>query len=460
MALDDAINLLNQGSLPTSIAGGAAPVTAPVQQPVGQNTQPVNLPKIPAKTLAKVPEAQVYLAQQQEDDSYNKNQVQMDKQYGSDLDRVEKERKAASDDLIAAGEKGPKKVDMPENMAKHLNPEQLSNQYSAFMALGALAGLLTRAPMTAALNNMTAAINGVQKGDLDQFDKNFKEWQTNYKVATDKNKAYLEEYNRVMDNKKLTLDEKTAQLKLIDLKYQNNSMIALHSKQNYGDTIKAFEAIRKAQENADKQAYEWARLKFERDKAKEAHDKDKKEFEHAQALEKRFVGEATKIKNQQNTIQQLRQTLATGNPASDAEARILFTDLAGKGRMTNKELELGSNYGDLFDRMSGHLSKFFTGQRTSSQTSELLKDLDDLEKYVNEPALDKINKLYKQEAEYYRLPVRDILHTGEPLSEQAQPTTPTQSATLPPEEKRIVGVTEIAGHVWTGKDWEKKDGTD
>ena len=294
--MDSAIDLINQGSLPPSIAGGAAPVTAPPVQQVGQNTKPVGMPAIPAK-YAKDPSVQMALKQQQEDDRVRQEQVDILKQKAAADETAGAEETAARKDLIAEGEKGPVKTPMPENIAKHLDPQQLTDQYTAFMTLGAIAGLLTRQPMTAALNNMTAAIDGIQKGDMDQYERNYKEWQTNYKVATEKNKAALEEHQRIMDNKKLSLDEKMAEHKLVDLKYGNQANIAVASKRDYNGYMKALESSRTAQDKAEEKAIEWGKLNEEI----RWHDMQQKEKLRKDEL--MIVGR-NELKNVPNKVQQ------------------------------------------------------------------------------------------------------------------------------------------------------------
>ena len=89
---------------------------------------------------------------------------------------------------------------------------------SMFMTLGALAGLLTRQPLTAALNNMSAAMQGVQEKDQQQFDENYKQFQDNYKRAMDRNKEYLEERRSIIDDRKTSLSEKIQLLNLASAK--------------------------------------------------------------------------------------------------------------------------------------------------------------------------------------------------------------------------------------------------
>ena len=122
--------------------------------------------------------------------------------------------KALSTEVDKPLEKQP----LPENTAKHLDPKELNDTASMYMTLGALAGLLTRQPMTAALNNMSAAMEGVQKGDQEQFDRAYGEYQDNFKKAMAANKSMLDEREKIIKDRSLSLTAKEAQLKLVDLK--------------------------------------------------------------------------------------------------------------------------------------------------------------------------------------------------------------------------------------------------
>jgi hypothetical protein len=358
LKMDSALDLINQGSLPPSIAGGAAPVTAPPVSQVGQNTKPIGMPAIPAK-YANDPSVQVALKQQQEDDRVRKEQVDILKQKSAADETAGAEETAARKDLIAEGEKGPVKTPMPENMAKHLDPKELTDQYTAFMTLGALAGLLTRQPMTAALNNMTGAIEGIQKGDMDQYERNFKEWQTNYKTAADKNKASLEEHQRIMDNKKLSLDEKMAEHKLVDLKYGNQANIAVASRQDYGGYLKALDSSRTAQDKADEKAIQWGELneKIHHDKAMEIQKQNSESASimtddamNQAAFEKLYLGkEITGMGNQtlkvKERVRNLEANIIKQMNLSPIEAAMLPTNTKVKQKAIGSLEQWGAYVG-------------------------------------------------------------------------------------------------------------------
>jgi len=125
---------------------------------------------------------------------------------------------------------------LPENTAKHLDPKQLNDAASMYMTLGALAGLMTRTPMTSALGNMTAAMQGAMAGDEQQFNRAYQAYQDDYKRAMTTNKAMLDEREKVIKDESLSLTDKINQLKLIDRK---NGAIPQEMETSYKNRVDA-----------------------------------------------------------------------------------------------------------------------------------------------------------------------------------------------------------------------------
>lgn len=156
--------------------------------------------------------------------------------------------KTAGDDLSQAVDKPAATVPVPTDKPKHPDPKQLQDTASSMMALAGLAGLLTRRPMTAALNNMTAAMEGVKEGSDEKYKKEYAEFQTNYKEALAQNKAALDEKEKVLKDRNLSLTAKESQLRLIDTKYGNDIS---RNEKSYKDKMGLIDAQRKAQEHAE-----------------------------------------------------------------------------------------------------------------------------------------------------------------------------------------------------------------
>ena len=270
MADDTAINLLNQGSLPASIAGGNLPVTGGASIP-SQNSGVSGIPSVPAG-YGKDPRVQMAIQEAQQQQA---TQDDIAKRKQAEMAPINQDIQKKTDDLGKMAETGPEKVALPENTARHLDQKQLSDSFSSFMALGALAGLLSKAPMTAALNNMTGAIKGVQEGDEQQYQQHYKEFQQNYQKAVDINKEKLEEYTKVFNNNKMSLDEKIRQSAQIANKYGDELVRAEASRQNYKGIQSALDASMKSMEHANDK-------KQELDHWHQEHEDKMKE--HADAL--------------------------------------------------------------------------------------------------------------------------------------------------------------------------------
>jgi len=126
-----------------------------------------------------------------------------------------------SDKLSKQAEEPVKTLPMPENAAKHLDPKELMSTAQAFMVAGSLFGLLSRQPLTAAMNNMTAAMKGVQEADGEQYDKAMNDFKVNFDKTMKLNDALIKAKQDAMNDTKLALTARMEKLRLIDMEYDN-----------------------------------------------------------------------------------------------------------------------------------------------------------------------------------------------------------------------------------------------
>lgn len=145
-----------------------------------------------------------------------KLQAQADAQTAPAQQGVQDASKSLSEAASADADPKNNPAPLPPNLAKHLDPKVLSDTASAFMAVGALFGLVMRQPLTAALGNMTAAMKGVQEGDADQYDRAMAEYKTNVDAAEKQAKSQLARRKEILDDKNLDLTAKLNQLKIIE----------------------------------------------------------------------------------------------------------------------------------------------------------------------------------------------------------------------------------------------------
>src|SRR5713226_9325193 len=94
----------------------------------------------------------------------------------------------------------------------------------AAMLLGALAGGFTRRHMTNALGAMQGAIEGYQEGSRQKFDQNMKIWDAENKKTIEPNKAAMDHYTEVLQNRKLNLDQMSMELQMAAAQYDDKAM--------------------------------------------------------------------------------------------------------------------------------------------------------------------------------------------------------------------------------------------
>lgn len=175
----------------------------------------------------------------------------------------------AAQQLQGAVDSPAQQVPVPTNNAHHMNPKELTDSAQSFMTLGALAGLLTRRPMTSALKNMTAAMKGVQEGDDHQYKVAYDAYKTDFDKAMATNKQMLDEKEKVVKDRNLSLTSRESQLHLIDLKYGNE--VGRNTK-TYKEQLGLIESQQKASQHAADLA---ARLQEHHDNLIE-HDEDRR----------------------------------------------------------------------------------------------------------------------------------------------------------------------------------------
>lgn len=87
--------------------------------------------------------------------------------------------------------------------------------------LAGLAGAVSRNHATTALNAFGSALQGYRTGEKDKADKDYKVWQEKTKEVLASNKLARDQYEKVLKDKKLSLEEKVAQLKILSSQHQD-----------------------------------------------------------------------------------------------------------------------------------------------------------------------------------------------------------------------------------------------
>jgi hypothetical protein len=363
------IALLNQGSMPPSISGGTLP------------------PAISQDPRVQAAQQQASAANSQVDDIQARKQEEM---APINADIAQK-----AQDLGQMAAKGPDQQALPENTAKHIDSKQLSDSFSAFMTLGALAGLLSKTPMTAALNNMTGAIKGVQEGDEEQYKRQYDQFTQNYQKAIDANKAKLDEYNRIFANSKISLDEKVREAGLVANKYGDELVRAEARNQNAKGIQQAIDAASKAQEHASDKKQELDHWHQEHvDKMTEHADSIARQnaeldetirYHNAEIEKMKATGvgrdmPATMRKSVELDIKELNQSLdkltglktKTGSPFLSEEKPGVFAQMVGKG-VTPAEMQTYDVYANRIATGIASIQSMGRGQVSDSKVREARK---------------------------------------------------------------------------------------
>lgn len=156
------------------------------------------------------------------------------KQNQADLEKhlapIREERQQATTDLQAEIGKplpeAPKLEQVPKFQPRQISGEELTNFSALSTAIAALASLATRAPLTSALNSAGAAMESFHKGALDQANLDIKNFKTQADAAVARNNQALQEYNAVLKNRTLSMNQKMSMLRVIASKEQDEIALA------------------------------------------------------------------------------------------------------------------------------------------------------------------------------------------------------------------------------------------
>lgn len=101
----------------------------------------------------------------------------------------------------------------------NFQPKDVSDMAGMLMVLAALGGSLTRAPLTASLNNMAAMIKGFNEGNATAFEQSYKQFDANYKKGMEAHRAYQDELTALREKHRGDLAALTEAKRDLDLKY-------------------------------------------------------------------------------------------------------------------------------------------------------------------------------------------------------------------------------------------------
>jgi hypothetical protein len=167
-------------------------------------------------------------------------------------DKKEAERKKALEERSAAEVKGVKTEPLPD--VPKFTRTELSEGPQLLLALAAFSGMVSRQPLTASLNAMAGLIQGIHTGDKEKFDTSYKEFEGNYRKASELNRQAISEFDKLMKRKDLSISEIDRELHQIDVKYGTQVSQELRRQQGLSKSFEAWEKLKMAQDKMDNAA--------------------------------------------------------------------------------------------------------------------------------------------------------------------------------------------------------------
>jgi len=99
--------------------------------------------------------------------------------------------------------------------------EAMWNWAMAASALAAIGGAFARVPATTALEGIAGMNKGLAEGNIENYNRSYKQWEANAKAVKENNETKMQEYKMVMESNKHDMDQKLAMIELVSNKYRD-----------------------------------------------------------------------------------------------------------------------------------------------------------------------------------------------------------------------------------------------
>jgi hypothetical protein len=169
-------------------------------------------------------------------DALSGEEADIYKRRGAAMDKATGAAMAASDRMTKQGDQALDTFNKNTQQIQQFKPpdtRQLAMQWMAIAStFGAIAGARSRYHATTALNAFAGAMKGWAQGDAAGFQKNYDTWQANAEAASRNNERVLRQYQMTMQNAKLNLDQKMAQVQMIASQDQDQLMAVSAQQKN------------------------------------------------------------------------------------------------------------------------------------------------------------------------------------------------------------------------------------
>lgn len=326
--------------------------------------------------------------------------IQQEQQKAGEMKEVE--RKKALAERAAAEEKGAQTQPLPD--APKFSKTELSQGPQLLMALAAFSGLVSRQPLTASLNALAGVITGIHNGDVETFEKHYREYEGNYRKASETNRQAIAEFDKLMKRKDLSISEIDRELDHLNVKFGMKVSQELKYQQGVGKSFEAWEKLKQAQDKNNQFAQTLAEHHQHNQDMKAARAAaggvkpmtENQAFNAEMAVEKPFLAEGKPLNKMRRTLDKIETLMSTDTAQARALVKSSMVELSELPRATNYMIKLGMNPGNLPERVFNHLSEFATGKTTATFDKELLDTLRDLNQNFVDPSLQAIQKNYEQ----------------------------------------------------------------
>ena len=200
--------------------------TAVPQQPVQQPAAP-NMPGASQRQMQAGINSQARVA------PFAAQGKDISSDLGALTSQIQGIQKGTDEQLRALGK------DTPMPQFHPIQPKDASAFFGIMMALGALSGRSTMAPMTAAMNNMTAIMKAQKENNTGMLAAQSAEFDRNYKTALDKHKEYVEEKKSILEKYKYDMAAAKDEMFILRAKYGVAEGVHKAGETGYKDDLQA-----------------------------------------------------------------------------------------------------------------------------------------------------------------------------------------------------------------------------
>ncbi len=347
-------------------------------------------------------------------------------------------------EIRAAGrEKAPeyKPNELPKFEAPQLDPQEVGDSIGMITVLAAMGGLLTRQPLTAALEAFSGGVQGIVQGHEGNYRKAEETFKLNFQRAKTENDELYRKVQDARERNKTNMQGLMNELSLISAEHQDALGSEMLRRQ---DLTSYLGKIEKMHELTSKTGATMATIFSNIDRNNEARRHNlateknaadrvarmgagslarlaKDDFIESTKLRQEFNKQIQPINDFARIVDKVRASVLTDSPLGDVAARQMFTELSKGARGTNMQMTMLKNYGDLGERLAGLYTNFILGRAPDSQKKMMIDLLDTYETGVIEPEMMAIRNRYVDLAARYGRDADKVVPGAAPATPTAVP---------------------------------------